>query len=273
MPNHNHRSPGTLVQWSVRLAASVVVALPSLGAAQLAIPNERSIPVDFSRTVSAAKAKSGDPVLAKTLEDVVLADGTTLRKGALVIGHVVEARGFTFDETPYAVQQPSVLAVHFDTVRVGHQDVPLSVAVRAMANYLAVDEARTPPPSDLDFSGTLTQVGGDEVIPREIEVRSPGGDIVGYKRKQGIVAHLIPARYPSRGEWHQCGGTNTEEAVAIFSASACGLYGFAKLEMPDNGASSGTFRLESRRYTVKLYAGSAALLQVIEPSLARAVQP
>jgi hypothetical protein len=230
------------------------------------IPSQRSIPISFSRTVNAAKAKPGDQVLAKTLEDVVLADGTMLRKDSRVIGHIVEARGFTFDETPYAVQQPSVLAVHFDSVRVGDKFARLVVKVRALANVFDVDDARTPPPSDLDFSGTLTQVGGDEIIPREIEVRSPGGDIVGYKRQQGIVAHLIPARYPSQGQWHQCDGTNTEEAVAIFSASACGLYGFPKTEMSDNGASTGTFRIESRHFTVKLRARSAALLQVVEPS-------
>jgi hypothetical protein len=60
-----------------------------------------------------------------------------------------------------------------------------------------------------------------------------------------------------------CYASDTEQSVAIFSASACGLFGFDDIYLAVNGnESGGTFRLESRHDSVKIYAGSGALLQV-----------
>jgi len=60
-------------------------------------------------------------------------------------------------------------------------------------------------------------------------------------------------------------GTATEQPVAIYSANACGLYGFVQTYMAHMGKTAplGTVQLESRRHTVTLYARSTALLQVI----------
>lgn len=264
---YNHPIAQLTTQWALarRLRmlwlASGVVAAPAI--AQVAIPPETALPVVFTKTVSAAKVKAGDLVVAKTIEAIILPSGATVPKGSEVVGHVTEARPFVFDPTPYAQQQPSYMAVHFDRVRVNGQDIPVRLQARALATMFATDDARRPPPSDLDSDGTLTQVGGDQVIPSETEVRTPDGDIVGYKRKQGVVAHLIPAEYVVRDRVQRCRGTDTEQSVAIFSASACGLYGYVKTIMTDNGATDGTFRLESPRFTITLRAESTALLQVL----------
>ena len=61
-----------------------------------------------------------------------------------------------------------------------------------------------------------------------------------------------------------CEGTDTEQSVAIFSASACGVFGYDSITLTRNGSGSGgTFRLESRHDTVKIYARSTALVQVL----------
>ena len=65
-----------------------------------------------------------------------------------------------------------------------------------------------------------------------------------------------------------CEATSTEQSSGIFSANACGVYGLDADSMAANGSTGdGTFTLESRRQSVKLYAGSAALLQVIGSGL------
>ena len=61
-----------------------------------------------------------------------------------------------------------------------------------------------------------------------------------------------------------CEGTDTEQSVAIFSASACVVFGYDFITLTRNGSGSdGTFRLESLHNTVKIYARSTALVQVL----------
>jgi hypothetical protein len=76
----------------------------------ITLPGETTIPVVFMHTVDSRKAHAGDVVTAKTMQVVLLPNGEQLPKGTLVTGHVVETRPFQFDETPYAVQQPSYLS-------------------------------------------------------------------------------------------------------------------------------------------------------------------
>jgi hypothetical protein len=106
------------------------------------------------------------------------------------------------------------------------------------------------------------QIGGDQFSPFSAELLTPEGDVVGYVRKQGLFARLLPYEYTNRYGTFHCDSTSREQSVGIFSPSACGPYGFDSTYMADNGLTSGTIRLESRRHTVTLYAGSAALLQV-----------
>jgi hypothetical protein len=74
---------------------------------------------------------------------------------------------------------------------------------------------------------------------------------------------LLASDYVAGDSTLHCNATSTEQSVGIFSANACGVYGLDEASMPENGSSGkGAFVLESRHETVKLYAGSAALLQV-----------
>jgi hypothetical protein len=214
------------------------------------LPKETAIPVVFTHTVDAKKAKAGDPVTAKTMQVILLPDGEQLPKGTLVTGHVFETRAFKFDETPYAVQQPSYLSIQIDHVG----DHQVATSVRALASALTVGEALTPQRIDeSDSLGTMVLIGGAHYSPIAKRVTDgPDDDIVGYNKRQGVFARLLPG---GAG----CEGTQTEQSVAIFSPDACGLYGFVGDRLT---ARDGIFRLESTRRTVDIRGGSAALLQV-----------
>jgi hypothetical protein len=224
------------------------------------------IPIMFSESIDASKAKSGDVVTARTIETVWL-HGSEIRRGAKVLGHVVLGRAFTFDPAPYASQQPSILSIRFDKVIIKDRTADVVVWVRALADPVDSLRAKTVEHFDEhDIVGTIVQIGGDTFRPNEEAVFSPRGDIVAYNRKGGVFARLLPGEYSSRYSHIQCEGTSSEEPVAIFSANACGLYGFKDVYMADNGTGEqvGTWRLESRRHSVKLYKASTALLQIME---------
>ena len=215
----------------------------------ITLPGTTAIPVIFTHTINAGKAKAGDLVTGKTMQVVLLPNGEQLPKGSPVTGHVVEARPFRFDETPYAVQQPSYLSIQIDRIA----DTPVTLSVRAIASAFAVQEALTPQRLDeTDTLGTMVLVGGAHYSPIAKRVTDgPEDDIVGYNKKQGVFARLLPGA--------GCEGTQTEQSVAIFSPDACGPYGFVGDHLT---VKDGMFRLESTHRTVNLRGGSAALLQV-----------
>jgi hypothetical protein len=258
---------------SVKLTSSIALAgLLGLGCLAMGgnfgeaetIPPSTAIPVIFTQTLEAGKAGPGAAVIAKTTETVYLPGGQVLPRGTTLIGHVVESAPFRFNPAPYAVQTPSTLSVHFDRIAEGGSTIPLSLEVRAISGPVAAHEANILHYRDeTDTTGTRILIGGSEFSPLQREVRSPDDDIVGYNRAQGVFARLLASDYVAGDSTLHCNATSTEQSVGIFSANACGVYGLDEASMPENGSSGkGAFVLESRHETVKLYAGSAALLQV-----------
>lgn len=238
---------------AVLLSASF--ALPQTAVALL--PPQATLPIVFTKTVAADRAKAGDIVHAKTMQVARLANGDVIPAGTEVIGHVAAASGFAYNKTPYVKQKESVLAIRFDSVRVAGHGIALNVTVRAMADPLTSWGAREPKSSDLDSLGTVRQIGGDQLIPSQDEVVDRNGDVVAYNRRNGVYAHLIAHA--------GCDGGSTEVSIGIYSASACGLYGFTNVSARELGsvASPSTLSLVSTRTSPKVWRNSTALLEVL----------
>jgi hypothetical protein len=221
--------------------------------------------VIFTHTIEAGKTKPGDVVTAKTTQVVLLPDGQTLPSATVLTGHVVESSSFVSDSTPYAAQKPSVLSVHFDKISGKSWTIPVNLEVRAISGPVQSHEAEILHFTDeSDTTGTRVLIGGGTFSPLNSTVVSPNGDIVGYIRKQGVFAKLMARESVGGSSTFRCETTITEQSVGIFSANACGAYGLDAISISDNGGTgSGTVVLESRHQSVKLYAGSEALLQVV----------
>lgn len=234
-------------------SSSVAVAL----AQNPTLATPATLPVEFTRTVSASHARVGDTIEARTIQRVQLPDESSIPSGARVLGHVVSANSFTYDKTPYARQNASALSVHFDSIQINGRAVPLNVAVRAIAGPIATWDAKKPQASDMDSLGTTTQIGGDQLIPSQSEVRNVDGDVVAYNKRDGVYAHLIA----SGG----CDGSDVEVSVAIFSASACGAYGFGNVSLAERGtaAQPSTLTLVSTHGSPEIWKHTTALLEVL----------
>ena len=241
-------------------SASFAQAAPPRAAAS-SLPAPTTLPVIFTSSISAKSAHSGESFTVKSTQAVRLADGETLARGARVSGHVLAATPFLYDETPYARQKASVLTLHFDSVEVQHQSVPLNVTIRAMADPITSLAAQTPINHDIDPSGATVQIGGDQRYPWSAPVTNEDGDVVAYSRHGGVYAHLIA----SAG----CDGSNVEVSVGIYSASACGLYGFDRTSAEEVGslAHPSTLTLVSTHGSPKIWKNSTALLEVLPAQL------
>lgn len=216
-----------------------------------------TLPIVFTNSIAAKNAHPGDAVTARTTQIVRLKNSTVLPKGTKITGHVVAANPFVYDTTPYARQKASVLSIHFDSLEVEHQTVPLSVRVRAMADPNTTQEAETPINHDIDPSGATTQIGGDQRYPWNGPVTNEDGDVVAYSRHGGVYAHLIASG--------RCDGSTVEVSVGIYSASACGLYGFDRISAEEVGSIEhpSMLTLLSTHSSPKIWKYSTALLEVL----------
>jgi hypothetical protein len=229
---------------------------------QAAVPPWTTLPVRFVRTVDAKNARPGDRVVAKTLQEVVLPDGRRLSRGSLVLGHVVQAQPFHPDSSTGASQQPSMISIHFDRVVTGNLTAPVNVSVRAIADWMESDDASKPHYLDeTDALGTRDLIGGGEFSPLD-KVILDHDVAVAQQRRNGVFARLQGAEDNTSTANLPCEATDSEQSLAIFSPSACGVYGFEDISMPHPGRrGSGTFTLESPDQSVTLYAGTTALLE------------
>lgn len=229
----------------------------------VALAPQTTLPITFLKTVSANRAKSGDAVVARTTQAVRLANGQEVGPGAEVLGHVVRAQPFRFDKTPYAKQAEAVLEVQFDALMVEGQKVPLNVYLRAIADTFATQAAFEPTgDSDEDPLHSTTQVGGDTRTPSQSEIVARSGETVGYNKRGGNFAHLLASTGVGA---MRCDGSNSEQPVSIFSANACGVYGFQDLALSSTGYQSNAshFALSSTRRIPEIPSHSSALLEVL----------
>lgn len=253
--------------WILRALYATATLLTAVGAqaAALPLPSGTMLPVTFATSIEAGKAKVNDPVRVHTLQAVLLPDGTRIPKGTVLIGHVTESVPFHFDSSPYAAQKPSSLGIRFDHMELKDGAQPVNLELRVLASAFEVDQASRPfNATELQLEGPMIQVGGDSYWPPENTIRTRGGEIVAYVRKDGIFARPLAASANNGQAGLGCDAVPAEQAVAVFSAAACGLYGIGETVLLSNGTdSSGGFALSSVRTSVEIPAHSAALLEVV----------
>jgi hypothetical protein len=273
----------SLISYSI-LALSLCVPCAAV-TNQNNVPPSTTFPVRFIHSVDAKKARPGDRVIAKTMQVVNLPNGQQLPKGSLVLGHVVEVRPLPSRESQNEQPKRSSISIHFDQILSGAKTLPVNLSVRALANApqseihyqwlphrsrsknfaqsIASYEATYPHALDeTDRPGNMVLISGDEFSPLDKTIRDIDGEVIGYNREQGVFAKLPEAVDIATDMRLECAGTDSEQSLAIVSPSVCGTYGLGNVSMLHTGRSgSGTFTLESPDHSVKLYAGSAALLQ------------
>jgi hypothetical protein len=221
------------------------------------IPAGTILPV-LLPSISSKSAKAGDKIKGKLTQDVRLGDGSTIRGGSTVRGEIVAVSNAS-------AGRGAMLTIKFNAlVRHGTSTI-IRTHLRALASTMEVEEAQTPTmgPGESDVYDWLTtrQVGGDSVYGKQGPVVGKS-ETVGESTYQGVFVWLLASADGScRGS---VAGNDRPQAVWVFSADACGLYGFGDLEIRHSGRTEplGEIVLVSKRGPVKIRGGSAALLRI-----------
>lgn len=239
-----------------RLAALLICCAAALTAQT--IPPGTALPVMLSSTLNAKSAKPNQKIEGKLMQQVPLPNGGTLQSGSHVTGHVV------------SVSRPkgsnSQIVVQFDQLQDDHQSIPLHVSLRAMASSqnvfqagLPIDSASTDESSD---EWVTKQVGGDVVFRGRGYVSSDRGK-VGVWSGRGVLGRL-----PESGNC-PAASDNPQQALWIFSTTACGIYGFEHTKLEQSGATPPLDQIAfSSAKDIDIRGGSGWLLVTNAPAAA-----
>ena len=199
------------------------------------------------------------------MQDIPLGPGRKIPAGSKVAGRIVEV-------VPASSGQEARVALQFDKVILRHQAMAITTNLRAVAGFMAVLDAQTPPigPSESDVYDWLTtvQIGGDVVYGKGgIVTAADNPNLIVGKEMHGGVLGKVTAKEGTacRGA---IDGNDQPQALWVFSTSACGTYGLGHIAIAYAGRTDpdGVIVLTSDRGDLKIAAGAGLLLRVIEAS-------
>jgi len=241
-----------------------LVSLPTFG--QATIPAGTILPVTLTSGIS-AHARPGNAIEAKIMQDVPLPGGAWIRAGSRVFGTVVTVVQAKNGSGPELTLQFNKLVLR------NGKTVPVTTSLRALASYVEVEAAQIPDTgSDRatpEEDRTTVLIGGD-VDYRGGGPVMEGATAVGRPTANGVLSEVsAKPGSPCEGETGTALGL---QALWVFSADACGVYGMPHIAIQHMGRSSnGQFVLTGDAgQSVKIAKGTGMLLTVLTSGQANA---
>ncbi len=235
----------------LRLTVALLCSAVVLSAQNL--PVGTALPVSLGSSLNTKSAKPGQKIEGKLMQEVILGHAS-LKSGSHVTGHVVSiSRSST---------SGARIVLQFDQIQDEHQVIPLHVGARAVASSQSIFNAGLPVDTNSTDESSeewvTKQVGGEYVFRGRGYVSSDQGK-VGTWSWSGVWGKL-----PDTGDCPAGDSANPQQALWVFSTTACGAYGFehAKLEQFGFTPPLGQIVLSSPK-DIDLRSGSGWLLVVI----------
>jgi hypothetical protein len=224
------------------------------------IPAGTILPVRLKHGLSSKKARAGEIIACRIMQDVPLANPQKLPEGTKILGRILAV-------APAGAGGGSI-TLRFDRVEVRHQKAAIVSDLRAIASFMEVEFAQTPE-TTLGFGtpypwATTDLIGGDIKYGVGGPVTDRASEVVGEGTVSGVLVHVAAGRgTPCRGELDS---ERRLQAMWVFSADSCGVYGLSGLRIAHAGRSAPvgeiTFTAESGE--VKVPGGSGMLLRGIQ---------
>lgn len=223
----------------------------------LTIPAGTILPVQLNSTVKSNRARPGQIISARIMQEVPLPGHARIPRGAKVIGQVVTVR-------PVSAANKAEISLRFDMVATRKQRVPVTTHLRAMASLMAVSQAQVP-----EFGpdrGTPPYIWTTELIGGQVDYHgggliTEGNEVVGHSTADGVLVR--PGALPGT-RCRNAGDSDGLQAFWVFSYNACGIYDYDDLSLIHAGRTEprGQFTVQVGKGNVDLRSGSGLLLRV-----------
>ncbi len=217
----------------------------------------------LSKPVDAKKNKEGDPVMAKTTQNVKAAGDTIIPKGSRLLGHVTEVRSRAKGEAN------SELGIIFDqAVLKNGQQIPLHTVIQAIGS------SQTSASSN-GVGDTISDLGGASQAPRSTPANASGGLLGGVGSTVGGATNTLGAVGNTVGNVagnatgsvnNTVGGTvNAVGAAGTLTSSSGGVFGLSGLSLTSmaSNATQGSI-ITSPAHNVHLDSGTRLVLRVVQ---------
>jgi hypothetical protein len=218
------------------------------GAGQL--KSGSSIHATLEKPVDARKSKAGDPVVAKTSEDVKTEGKVVIPRGSKIVGHVTEVKAREKG------QAESAVSVVFDhaLLKDGSQ-IPLSLTVQAVGSVATATQAEDDSSLSSENSAAIGSVGraGSSMT------RTGGGVSGGVRSTTGGLVNTASSVGGASANTVTGAGAGASSSLNSNSQGAVGLRGLG-LASSASSSNSGTFT--SRNSNVHLDSGTQMILRV-----------
>jgi hypothetical protein len=262
MPCKTHATPFALIALlsAQLIASSVLSPRATASPATSAIPPGTILPIRLNHGFS-DKSHPGSAISGRVMQSVPLPNAETIPAGATISGTITAIQ-------PAASGASPTVSFTFTELGMHHQRFPISVDLRALASSMQISLAQIPEVSS-GFGTPSTwadtvQIGGDYVYGAGGEVTDPYNQKVGKALLEGgVLVHLkAQPDTPCRGE---LGDSDRLQALWVFSADACGVYGLQGVKIAHAGRTDpvGVVTLTSASGQVKVGSGSGMLLRTI----------
>jgi hypothetical protein len=224
------------------------------------IPAGYVLPLHLEQTLSVKHVRAGDSIEARIMQEVPLPNRRKIPLRSIVKGTILHVAR---DEDEIGVQ----VTLRFDTLIERRQTFSVLTGLRAIASNLAVHEAQMPlnnvdETQPLGWASTV-QIGGDYRFGDGDKVRNRHKETVGKAVPGGVLVYV--SANPKMGCDGPPAGDNQPQALWLFSADACGVYGLKGVQLTHNGQSAplGEITLHFKKADMVLRAGDGLLLTVL----------
>lgn len=225
--------------------------------AQNTIPAGTILPLGLNASLNSGSSKPGQVITARIMQDVPLPIGQ-IPAGSRVTGRILEVTGAINEKG-------ATLTLQFDQLEVLKRTIPITTNLRALASMMEVEQAQVPQNGPdrgtSEASWTTEQVGGDVVYRGGGPVTSATG-VVGTAVPGGVLARVVSKTASKCRD--DVAGDDQPQALWVFSADACGTYGFDDLLIAHAGRTQpvGQITLSSEHGNFVIRSGSGLLLRV-----------
>ena len=218
----------------------------------------------LSKPVDARKAKPGDPVTATNDRDAKSADGTSIKRGSTLVGHVTKAQPLAKSASGSANAQ-SMLSVVFDkAILKDGREIPLNATIQAVS----AAESDATLASDIGGAG-MSSVGSGAASARGAGgglLGSAGGSVAGGLGATGGLAGGVghgvygAAGGVAGGTTHSGGAVGGLNSSGMLASGSKGVFGINGLDFASSSGGSEGSAITSSTRNVRLDGGTRMLL-------------
>jgi hypothetical protein len=233
-------------------------AAPRAGRDDVQIPAGTILPVRLNHGFSSKSTQVGQQLTARIMQDVPLPGSGKIPGGSKVIGTVLSV-------SIAGNNNAGRITLRFDQIEVHHRRAAMVTNLRAIASPMEVEFAQTPettPGFGTPYVWATTNlIGGDVKYGAGGPVTDRGSQVVGEGTYEGVLVHVkAEPESACRGEL----GNHHLQALWVFSADSCGVYGMAGARIMHAGRTApvGEITLTAESGDVKVQSGSGMLLSI-----------